>query len=151
MKALQLVLILLIVTVSAWSLLAADQVGPPVPIRASGAQEDAGKAARPSAKLTPMMEEIQAAVQTTREAVADLADRFRAATDETEALELARAIRCVKLDGRIEVLRIQLRYARQDGRDETVAKLEAAIERMTVPPRSGQPIPRPAPEQPAGQ
>jgi hypothetical protein len=151
MKTSRSIFVLLLLLVSAWSLMAANPADPPATVQTSLTPDGAPKAVRAPAHLTPMMAEIQAALEANREAVAYLAARFRAAADETEAMELAREIRSIKLEGRLGVLRIQLRYAQEEGRTEAAAELESAIERMTAPPRTGTPIPRPAPQRPAGQ
>jgi hypothetical protein len=108
-------------------------------------------AGAPNARATPMVAEILAAVEASQAEVAELASRARATLDETEALALAREVRRAKLAGRLEVLRIQLRYAQAEGRDDAAAQLQAAIGRMTAPPRTGQPIPRTPGQRPDGR
>ncbi len=148
MRALRIILVILLVFVAAWSLLAAD---PPATVQASRVPAEGVTAVRPPVKLSPMMAEIQTTLEASRLAVAELSVRFKAAGDEREALDLATRIASAKLEGRLEMLRIQLRYARDEGREEAVTELEEAITRMTAPPRTGQPIARPAPRRPINQ
>ena len=79
-----------------------------------------------------MMQEIFAALEAKQIAVAELQARFDAATDETRALDLQREVETLKKAAELEILRIQLRYARDEGRQETVMHLETAIETMTT-------------------
>jgi hypothetical protein len=99
----------------------------------------------PVRELSPMMQEITASMEAARLEVADLRLRYEAASDNQAAMEIMREVARGKHESRVDMMRIQLRYARLDGRDEAVAKLEAAITRMTTPPEKGEPIPRPAP------
>ncbi len=96
----------------------------------------------PARELSPMMTEITAALSTMRLDVAALKLRYDAAVTNEEAMALARQIAEVKRQNRVEMMRIQLRYARAEGRDETAAKLKEAITRMTTPPATGVPVPR---------
>jgi hypothetical protein len=78
-----------------------------------------------------------------------LTERYRTATDQATAWALVQEIEQVKRNGQVEVFRIQLECARRAGRLENAAKLEAAIEKLTSPPRPGAPQPRPLPLQPS--
>lgn len=89
---------------------------------------------RPAAEpRSPMMREIFAALETKQIAVAELQARFAAEGDATRALDLQREAETLKMAAELEILRIQLRYARDEGRDEAAARLEAAIDTMTAP------------------
>jgi len=99
-------------------------------------------AEEPTHELSPMMTEIMASMEVTRLEVADLKLRYEAATDNQAAMEIMREVTRVKKESRVEMMRIQLRYARLDGNDELVTKLEEIVARMTAPPVKSVPIPR---------
>jgi hypothetical protein len=100
-------------------------------------------AAPPEAReLSPMMMEITASMEIARLEVAGLKLRYEAAVDNETAMEIMREVARVKKESRVEMMRIQLRYARLDGNDELVAELEEIVTRMTAPPVKGEPIPR---------
>jgi len=101
----------------------------------------------PARELSPMMEEIQAAMEATRLEVADLKLQYETAGSDGQAMEIMREVARVKRDGRVEMMRIQLRHARLAGNDELIIQLEEIIIRMTAPPVKGTPIPRPFPQQ----
>lgn len=95
-------------------------------------------------ELSPLMTEINTALEETRQEVAALKLQYKAAVDEKEAMEIMREIARVKRESRVEMMRIQLRHARLAGNDELVLELEAIITKMTAPPVKGVPIPREA-------
>jgi hypothetical protein len=111
---------------------------------AAALAEDAPPTAPAERPLSPMMAEIEAALAATRETVAELGARYKATRDQATACSLVEQIRETKLAGHVEIYEIQLRYARQDGRQEAVAELEMMIESLTSPPRRGEPMSRPA-------
>jgi len=96
----------------------------------------------PEREASPMMLEIRAAFAATQVEVADLQARYKAAADPEQAREILREAALVKREGRIEIMRIQLRYARQNGDDARGAELEQIVTRMTTPPAKGVPVPR---------
>ena len=100
----------------------------------------------PARAISPMMAEIQANLASVRSRVEDLGRRYHESADEELAQEISREISRIKGEGRVEMLRIQLRYARQEGRGQVAAELETAIAKMTAPPTRGEPRPRPAPQ-----
>jgi hypothetical protein len=83
-----------------------------------------------TAPMTPMMADITAALQVEQAQVAALAAQLATAPDDAAALELHRAIEQAKMDGQLQVLGIQARYARAEGRVEDATKLEAAMATM---------------------
>ena len=105
----------------------------------------------PARELSPMMMEIHSAMEDARREVAVLKLQYEATADNETAMEIMREVARVKRESRVEMMRIQLRYARLEGRDEAVIKLEEVITRMTTPPTPGEPIPRPAPRRDAHQ
>ncbi len=130
MKTLLIILAGLVVLGAGSALFAADQPATPPEAR----------------ELTPMMMEITASIEAARLEVADLKLRYDAAIDNETAMEIMREVTRVKHESRVEMMRIQLRYARLDGNDELVAELEEIVTRMTAPPRKGVPIPRDNPK-----
>jgi hypothetical protein len=96
----------------------------------------------PAHELSPMMLEIQASMEAVRLEVAELKLRYEAAVNGDEAREIMLEATRVKKEGRIEIMRIQLRHARLNGDDELVAELEEIVTKMTAPPAKGEPVPR---------
>ena len=78
-------------------------------------------------ELSPMMVEIEAAMEATRLEVADLKLQYEAAVSDEQAMEI-------------------MRHARLAGNEELVTQLEEVIARMTAPPVKGTPIHRPVPQ-----
>ena len=116
-----------------------------VAIGAGSALFAADQPATPAAaerELSPMMMEITASMETARLEVADLKLRYEASVDNETAMEIMHEVARVKKESRVEMMRIQLRYARLDGNDELVTELEEIVTRMTAPPVKGEPIPR---------
>jgi hypothetical protein len=97
------------------------------------------------APMTPMMADITAALQTEQAQVAALAAQLATAPDDAAALQLHRAIEQAKMDGQLQVLGIQARYARAEGRVEDATKLEAALAAMGKVATPMNVEPRPAP------
>ena len=126
MKTLLIIIAGLIVLGAGSALFAADQPATPPEAR----------------ELSPMMMEITASIEAARLEVADLKLRYEAAIDNETAMEIMREVARIKKEGRVEMMRIQLRYARLNGNDELVTELEEIITRMTAPPVKGEPIPR---------
>jgi TolA-binding protein len=90
--------------------------------------------ALPSRALSPKMTAIQAVLKADRERVAELQQQLNAATDETEALRLLRAIHDHKQDTEIAILQIQERFAREAGDTETADKIKLAVDEILRPP-----------------
>ncbi len=86
-----------------------------------------------SEKLSPMMQEIQAALKQGDAAVHTLQQDLKSVPDEHQALELLRAIALKKQETEISVLRIQERYARRDGNLEAATRIEQAIAKILNP------------------
>lgn len=120
----------------------ADPVVVPVvdPIAATGL----AVAAPPPAPvvLSPLMQEITAAWKAHEVVVAALEREFAATADATAALALQRQIESARDQVEIEILTIQARHARQSGRADVAAELEAAIGQLTAAPARGIPVPR---------
>lgn len=84
--------------------------------------------------LSPKMVEIQAVLKADRERVAELQQQLEAATDETEALRLLRAIHQHKQNTEVAILQIQERFAREAGDTETADKIKLAVDDILRPP-----------------
>ena len=137
MKSFLIVSVLLVVTGSVGVVFSAE---PPVKVEARPAAPTSETT--PTPELSPMAAEINAAIETARLEVADLKRRQEAAINDQDALDIMREAARVKRECRVEMMRIQLRYARLDGNDELTAELEDIVARMTAPPVKGQPVPR---------
>jgi hypothetical protein len=87
----------------------------------------------PGAALSPRMLEIQHVLDGEAVDLAALQRELQAAPDEKEALRILRAIAQRKQDAEVAVLRIQKRYALQEGDTETVALIDEAIARILDP------------------
>ncbi|MFH1841940.1 MAG: hypothetical protein ABIF77_01935 [bacterium] len=96
--------------------------------------------------LTPRMQEITALIEAERETLRQLQAQLDAALDQDTHLQIIKKIEQLKLDTEIGILEIQLKYARLEGKLDTVAELEEAILKLTSSPEPGEPQPRPAPE-----
>ncbi|MEN8006213.1 MAG: hypothetical protein ABFS42_04320 [Candidatus Krumholzibacteriota bacterium] len=112
------------------------------PVKVDARPVESGETVAPARELSPMMLEIQAAMESASLRVAELKRRHDAAISDDEAMALAREAAKVKRESRIEMMRIQLRYARQDGNTELVAELEDIVTRMEAPPAKGVPMVR---------
>jgi len=96
------------------------------------------------APLTPMMQEIFAAWDAHVIAVKALEARLEGVTDHREAMALQREIESARDGVELTILRIQARYARQEGRLEDAAAIEEAVATMTAPRPVAQPVERAA-------
>lgn len=93
-------------------------------------EQDAAPAARP---VPPMIQEIRSVLARSDAAVLVLQRDLDAVTDEEQALDILRAIDRQKQEAEISVLRIQERYARQDGNNEAAARIARTIEKILNP------------------
>jgi hypothetical protein len=112
-----------------------------VPSVALDRPDDGAPAVRP---LSPMMIEIEQVLENQKLAVAELRSELSRTTDGGRKIELLHTIHQLKADAELEILRVQLRYARREGRLETVQKIEEAIEYLTGP----RPVPAAEPRTP---
>jgi len=95
--------------------------------------------------VSPLMADINIALDEERTRHAELEARFRAATDERQALEVQREIETLARDTELRILRIQADHARQAGREAVAECVEAAIAEMMAPRPTPVPQDRPAP------
>lgn len=89
---------------------------------------------RPAKQLTPMMAEILAYIEARDLAMATKMQQQKLAkTDAAGALAAQAELQAMKQETELEVLRIQVRWARKDGRNDDAAKLEATIDQILNP------------------
>lgn len=94
--------------------------------------------------VSPLMTELLAAQSASQAAVAELSRSLAETTDQAGILAIQHEIARLKDAARLETFRIQLRYARAEGRIEAVDQLERLLEQLTTPRAAGTPT-RPAP------
>lgn len=124
----------------AWPL-AADTPQPIVP------QPDETIAPPPAPReQSPMMREINAAWDAQAVAVEALQRQAAASVDPVAALALQRQIEDLRAQVEVQILTIQARYARQEGRLDVAAEIEAAVAEMTAPRPRGIPVARQLPD-----
>jgi len=118
------------------------------PANARPATEKSVVAAQPAqpAPHTPMALEIDALLDAARSTVAVLQEQFENATNDKTAVDLIRQIEEAKKNAELDILRVQLKYARAEGRTALAAELTAALTRMTTPPAQSVPVDRAAPD-----
>lgn len=98
----------------------------------------------PQEHLSPMVAEIYTALDQQQALINRLNGELAATRDPGRAFELQREIVAAKQEVEVRMLRIQAEHARRDGRDETVAALEGAIEALVVQAGQGESTSRPA-------
>ncbi len=110
-------------------------------------ESGADKALLPQPALSPMMIEIETALETNRNQVRALAERAAQAPDYEARLALNLEVSQLKQQLELDILAIQARYARQDGNEELALKIEDSIEKILNPPMPEAPTEtRPAPQ-----
>ncbi len=97
-------------------------------------------------KPSPMMEEIHALLDAEEAALADLQENLQTATDGTAMLAIIQEVERVKKETELDILHVQLRYAREGGHEEAALRLEEVIESLTHPRPVQDPEPRPRSE-----
>lgn len=75
----------------------------------------------------PVVQEMRTRLEMERAQLELLNERFRAASTEQEALMVVREIRRLKYQTEMDLVGIQLRYARNSGDLAAIAELEAAL------------------------
>ena len=85
-------------------------------------------------RLSPMMQEIQAAIEQGRAQNEELESRAAVAGDEESILAIQRQIEELAQATELEILGIQARHARLAGRDEIADKIEQDIADIQNPP-----------------
>ncbi len=89
----------------------------------------------------PRMVEIRGVLDKERRDVADLVAVLNRTVDHAERLALQMNIAEVKKNAEVDMLKVQLKYALSENKDDAVARLEASIESILNP------VVRLAPEQ----
>ncbi len=108
---------------------------------------DPGAAPAPAHDLVdPMILDIEGVIAASRAQVAELAGRVASTTNATTIDDLQQQIAQVKQHTELDILAIQVRYARQRGHEGLAARIEADIALIQTPPLPTPPTtPRPAP------
>jgi hypothetical protein len=83
--------------------------------------------------ISTRMTEIRSVLDQERHDVSELVILLRQTTDHAERVDLQRRITDVKKNAEVEMLRVQLRYARTANQVDAVAKLEASIKQILDP------------------
>jgi hypothetical protein len=84
--------------------------------------------ARAAKQVSPMMQEIFAAVEQQNTKVNDLRRQLKITRNNADAIHLIRQIEQAKLGAEQQALQIQLTYAQSEGRLDDATKLSKAIE-----------------------
>lgn len=105
-----------------------------------------GLLALPRESLSPRLLEIRDLLEGRDKQLETLTAQFQAASDDAEAMRIMREIHTLKAGTELELLKIQLRYARKDGNHEAVARLEETLARIKAGPKVISPNPRPRPD-----
>lgn len=100
----------------------------------------------PRETLPPRLLEIREFLEGRDQQVEELTARYRAATDNAEAMRLMRKIHDLKSGTEVGILKIQLRWAREENNREAVARLEETLARVEAGPKAPAPQSRPRPE-----
>jgi|GEM_PF-3340169 len=87
----------------------------------------------PAVELSPMMQEIKTVLDSSRTAESAILREINAAEDDGGALAAKAEVERLQRDTRLKILRVQLRYARQEGRDDLTRRIEASILSMINP------------------
>ncbi len=107
---------------------------------------DPAKATDGSDGPSPMMTEIQAAMDMSKVEISELAERAAGTTDHAAAQAIQQEIVAKKQQTELDILAIQARYARADDNDELAQQIDAAIAAIISPPTPIAPTEtRPAP------
>jgi hypothetical protein len=96
-------------------------------------------------QLKPMTMEINAVLEQSRLQVATLQDRFDNEPNAEAAVAIVRQIEQLKINTELDILRVQVRYARTAGNVELAQQIEASLTQMTTPAPRREPVDRPAP------
>ncbi len=96
--------------------------------------------------LSPMLREIVELWKAQDVAMAALNAGLEKSVDHAAALALQRQVENLRTSTEIQILRIQARYARQEGRMDVAVQIEQDIAQLTAPRTRGVPVDRPAPD-----
>jgi len=110
------------------------------------AQGDRGLETKVEPQLRPMTMEINAVLEQSRLQVSTLQDRFDNEPNAEAAVVIVRQMEKVKINAELDILRVQVRYARTAGNEELAQKIEASLTKMTTPAPRREPVDRPAPD-----
>ena len=88
----------------------------------------------PRESLSPRLLEIREFLEGRTLQIEDLTERYRNATDDAEAMRLMTEIHLLKAGTEVELLKLQLRHAREDGNTDVVAEIEETLAHLEGPP-----------------
>ncbi len=140
-------ILVLIISSVAMSVVAADPepqlpTTPPAP----AAEVNQDKALEAQDLKLPMMNEIQVVMDVSRGEISELALRAANTTDHMANQAIQQEIATIKQQTELDILGIQVRYARSAGNVELAERIEASIAAIISPPAPAAPaVPRPAP------
>ncbi len=100
---------------------------------------------RPLAELPPLARDLRLRLEAGDQALQEAEAALAAAKTATERTLLLRRIGEIKQQTERDLVGIQLEHARQDGRDEDAAQLEAVLASLAQPEVPVHPAARPAP------
>jgi hypothetical protein len=100
----------------------------------------------PRESLSPRLLEIRDLLEGRDKQLEALSARFRDAADDAEAMRIQREIHDLKSGTEVELLKIQLRYARREENHEAVVRLEETLARVEAGPVILAPEPRSRPD-----
>ena len=140
-KAFAMVLIVQLISLLPVIAFASEELQPVRPVESNEAIQEGERPVIAVVK-TPAMLEIDALLEVERVQLAELKARLQAAPDEETALAIQREVRQLKMETELEILRVQIRSAREMGRLDTVERLEQTIEYLTNPRPVNPPVER---------
>lgn len=140
----RLLLVLLIASVAVLAIAADPEPQAPITAPATGETQPAVGQEKP---LSPMMSEIRATMEVGRGQIAELTSQAAATPDQVANQAIQNEIATVKQQVELDILGIQVRYARSNGDEDLALKIEASIAAITSPPAAVAPAEaRPAPD-----
>jgi len=96
--------------------------------------------------LSAMSMEINVVLDEARLQVAAKQEQFDKEPNAEAAMVIMRQIEALKTNAELDILKVQMRHARDKGQTEVVSRIEAALSEMTTPRPRKQPVDRPAPD-----
>ncbi len=99
----------------------------------------------PQPVLSALSLEINTVLDEARLQVAAKQEQFDKEPNAEAAIAIMRQIEALKTNAELDILKVQLRYARDKGQTEMVSQLETVLTEMTTPRPRRQPVDRPAP------
>ncbi len=113
-----------------------------IPMALTAATESKGPAEDPVAEreISPMQLEIQERVELERGELETLYEQFRNAASHKEAMQIQKQVQEMKINTRIDLFKIQAKYARERGDEARAVEIEAIIESLVIDGSHGEPV-----------